>query len=161
MDTKETDAKETDAKETDARLPLLDGLEKLGEAEALALVATVPIGRVAYSRFAMPAVHVVNFALDGRDVVFRTRKGAKFGAAVADTVVAFEVDRIDETTHSGWTVTLLGRSRLVTSKPELERLATLGVAPWAPGDRDYFIRIVTQNITGRRIQPRAPDVAEP
>jgi hypothetical protein len=149
-----------DTKDTEARLPLLEGIEVLGEAEALALAATVPIGRVAYSRFAMPAVHVVNFALDGRDVVFRTRKGAKFGAAVADTVVAFEVDQIDEETHSGWTVTLLGRSRLVTSKPEQERLSTLGIAPWAPGDREHYIRIFTQSVTGRRIRPAGSDIAE-
>ena len=134
-------------------LPLLDGIEVLSEDEALALVTTVPIGRVAYSRFALPAVHVVNFALDGRNVVFRTRKGAKFDAAVADTVVAFEVDRIDEATHSGWTVTLVGRSRLVTSPAERERLATLGITPWAGADRDHFIRISTQMVTGRRIRP--------
>jgi nitroimidazol reductase NimA-like FMN-containing flavoprotein (pyridoxamine 5'-phosphate oxidase superfamily) len=150
-----------DTEDTEARLPLLEGLEKLGEAEALALVATVPIGRVAYSRFAMPAVHVVNFALDGRDVIFRTRKGAKFGAAVADTVVAFEVDRIDEQTHSGWTVTLLGRSRLVTAPAEQDRLATLGITPWAPGDRDWYVRINTQTVTGRRIRRSTSDIAEP
>jgi nitroimidazol reductase NimA-like FMN-containing flavoprotein (pyridoxamine 5'-phosphate oxidase superfamily) len=150
-----------DTPDTEATLPILDGVEVLSEAEALALAATVPIGRVAYSRFAMPAVHVVNFVLDGRDVVFRTRKGAKFSAAVADTVVAFEVDRIDEETHSGWTVTLLGRSRLVTSKPELERLATLGVSPWAPAGRDYYVKIFTQSVTGRRIRPARSAAAEP
>jgi nitroimidazol reductase NimA-like FMN-containing flavoprotein (pyridoxamine 5'-phosphate oxidase superfamily) len=147
-----------DTEDTEARLPLLEGLEKLSEDEALALAATVPIGRVAYSRFALPAVHVVNFALDGRDVIFRTRKGAKFGAAVADTVIAFEVDHIDEATHSGWTVTLLGRSRLVTNHAELERLATLGVVPWAPGERDFYIRVFTQRVTGRRIRPQVPDI---
>lgn len=131
-----------------------EGLEVLDEAEALELVRTVPIGRVVYSRFALPAVHVVNFALDGRDVVFRTRKGAKFGAAVADTVVAFEVDRIDEATHSGWTVTLTGRSRLVTDPHVIEQLAALGIEPWAPGDRDHYIRIRTQIVAGRRIRPR-------
>jgi hypothetical protein len=145
--------------DTESGLPLLDSVEVLGEREALALAATAQIGRVAYSRFALPAVHVVNFALDGRDVVFRTRKGAKFGAAVADTVVAFEVDRIDETTHSGWTVTLIGRSGLVTRPAEMERLAALGITPWAGGDRFHYIRIATQSVTGRRIQPHAADVA--
>jgi uncharacterized protein len=136
--------------------PLLEGIEVLGEDEALALAATVSVGRVAYSRFALPAVHVVNFALDGPDVIFRTRKGAKFGAAVADTVVAFEVDRIDEATHTGWTVTLVGRSRPVTDPAELGRLAALGVAPWAPGLRDQCIRISTKMIAGRRIGRRPP-----
>ena len=146
-------------KDEDIGLPHLEAIEVLGEREALALAATAQIGRVAYSRYALPAVHVVNFALDGRDVVFRTRRGAKFGAAVADTVVAFEVDRIDESTHSGWTVTFVGRSGLVTRPAELERLAALGITPWAGGDRFHYIRIATQSVTGRRIRPHVADVA--
>jgi nitroimidazol reductase NimA-like FMN-containing flavoprotein (pyridoxamine 5'-phosphate oxidase superfamily) len=142
------------AGDRDAGLTLLEGLEALDEDQALALAATVPVGRVVYSRFALPAVHVVNFVLDGRDVVFRTRKGAKFGAAVADAVVAFEVDWIDDATRSGWTVTLTGRSRLVTDEAEQARLAALNIDPWAPGDRAYFIRISTRIVAGRRIQPR-------
>jgi uncharacterized protein len=149
---------ETD--QTGAGIPLLEGVDVLSEDEALALAATVSVGRVAYSRFALPAVHVVNFAFDGRDIIFRTRKGAKFGAAIADTVVAFEVDRIDEETHSGWTVTLVGRSHLVTGPAEIERLTALGITPWTADRRDYFIRISTQMVAGRRIRPR-PDDAPP
>ena len=128
-------------------------LEVIGEAEGLALAATVPVGRVVYSRFALPAVHVVNFKLDGKDVVFRTRKGAKTAAAAGDTVVAFEVDRIDEETRSGWTVTLLGRAKLVTDPAEEARLARLGIDPWPPGERHYYVRIRTKTVTGRRIGP--------
>ncbi|GAA2000633.1 pyridoxamine 5'-phosphate oxidase family protein [Catenulispora subtropica] len=126
-------------------------IEYLAEEEALRLAATAPVGRVVYSRYAMPAVHLVNFKLDGKDVVFKTRKGAKFAAAVADTVIAFEVDEFDPATRSGWTVTLTGRSSLVTSKPEQERLAGLDIDPWIP-DREYFIKVQTQLITGRRIR---------
>ncbi|NUR59543.1 MAG: pyridoxamine 5'-phosphate oxidase family protein [Catenulispora sp.] len=128
-------------------------IEYLDQDEALALVATASVGRVVYSRYAMPAVHLVNFKLDGPDVIFKTRKGAKFGAAVADTVIAFEVDQVDDATRSGWTVTLTGRSSLVTSPAEKARLAGLGIDPWLP-DREYFIRVRTQVITGRRIQPQ-------
>ena len=128
-------------------------IEYLGRDEALELAATATVGRVVYSRYAMPAVHLVNFKLDGEDVVFKTRKGAKFGAAVADTVVAFEVDQVDDATHSGWTVTLTGRSSLVTGPAEKERLAGLGIDTWLP-DREYFIRVRTQVVAGRRIQPR-------
>jgi uncharacterized protein len=140
-----------DTNDTNTGPPILDGVEVLTEDEALALAGTVPVGRVVYSRYALPAVHVVNFALDGHDVIFRSRPGAKFGAAIADTVVAFETDHIDEATHSGWTVTLTGRAHLVTNAAELERLAALDVHPWAPGARDYYICINTKIVTGRRI----------
>jgi hypothetical protein len=127
-------------------------IDHLTEGEALRLAATVPVGRVVYSRYAMPAVHLVNFRLDGRDVVFRTRKGAKFAAAVADTVVAFEVDQVDEDSRTGWTVTLTGRSSVVTRPEEIARLEGLGVDPWVP-DREYYIRVRTTSITGRRVGP--------
>lgn len=131
-------------------------VEYLTEGEALRLAATVPVGRVVYSRYAMPAVHLVNFRLDGRDVVFKTRKGAKFAAAVADTVVAFEVDRVDEAGRSGWTVTLTGRSSLVTRPEEIARLERLDVDPWLPG-RGYFVRVHTRDVTGRWIGSHGPD----
>ena len=133
--------------------------ERFSEAEALDLAAGVPVGRIVFSRFALPAVHVVNFRLDGRDVVFRTRKGSMFAAGVADTVVAFEVDRIDEEARTGWSVTFLGRAKLVTDPVEKERLAGLGVDSWAPGERNYFIKITTQSVVGRRI-PHAEDEEE-
>lgn len=126
-------------------------MEHFSEAEALGLVETVPYGRIVFSRFALPAVHIVNFKLDGRDIVFRTRKGSMFAAGVADTVVAFEVDRIDERARTGWSVTFLGRAKLITDPAEKERLAGLGVDTWAPGERNYFIKITTQTVVGRRI----------
>lgn len=126
-------------------------MQHFSEAEALDLAATVPVGRVVYSRYALPAVFVVNFKLDGRDVVFRTRKGPMFGAGVANTVVAFEVDRIDEAAQGGWMVTFLGRAKLITDPAEQARLAELDVRPWAPGERDHYVKVVTEKIVGRRI----------
>ncbi|MEY9854648.1 hypothetical protein ABH935_000245 [Catenulispora sp. GAS73] len=126
-------------------------MERFGEADALALAETVPVGRIVYSRYALPAVFIVNFKLDGRDVVFRTRKGAMFGAGVAGSVVAFEVDRIDEQAHDGWMVTFLGRAKLITDPAEQARLGELGVDSWAPGERNYFIKVVTERVVGRRI----------
>lgn len=131
-------------------------MERFSEAESLDLAATVPIGRILYSRYALPAVFIVNFKLDGRDPVFRTRKGPMFGAGVAETVVAFEVDRIDEQARDGWFVTFLGRAKLITGPAERARLAGLDVDPWAPGERDHFIKIVTEKVIGRRI-PHHPD----
>jgi uncharacterized protein len=126
-------------------------MEHFSETEALELAATVPVGRIVYSRYALPAVFIVNFKLDGRDPVFRTRKGPMFGTGVAESVVAFEVDRIDEQAREGWFVTFLGRAKLITSPAEQARLGGLGIEPWAPGDRDHFIKVMTEKVIGRRI----------
>lgn len=135
-------------------------MQHFSEAEALALAATVPVGRVVYSRYALPAVFVVNFKLDGRDVVFRTRKGPMFGAGVANTVVAFEVDQIDEAARGGWMVTFLGRAKLITDPAEQARLAALDVRPWAPGERNHYVKIVTEKVVGRRVPHDEDDEAD-
>ena len=134
-------------------------MERFSEAEALVLAATVPFGRIIYSRYAVPTVFIVNFKLDGRDVVFRTRKGSMSGAGEAETLVAFEVDRIDEAAREGWYVTFAGRAKLITDPAERARLAGLGVDPWAPGERNHYIKIETETVVGHRIPHHLDDSA--
>jgi hypothetical protein len=69
-------------------------------------------------------------------------------------VVAFEVDRINEDAREGWTVTFLGRAKLITDPAEQARLADLGIDPWAPGERSHFVKIMTETVIGRRIPHR-------
>jgi nitroimidazol reductase NimA-like FMN-containing flavoprotein (pyridoxamine 5'-phosphate oxidase superfamily) len=128
------------------------GLELLTEDECLRLVATRPIGRVAVTLAALPAVFPVNFTLAGRDVYFRTGAGTKFDAAVRQAVVAFEVDDFDVVTHSGWSVMLVG---MVADVTDHERETFGGhaapVRAWARGDRDRLMRVSGEIITGRRV----------
>lgn len=131
------------------------GLELLGEAECLALAARRPIGRVAVSVGALPAVFPVNFCFVGRDVVFRTASGTKFAAAVRGTVVAFEVDDFDTVGHSGWSVMIVGEASEVAAS-ELADIEPLPVRAWAHGVRDHVVRIRSDVVTGRRISRRTP-----
>ena len=83
-------------------------------AECLRLLASVPVGRIVYTRRAMPAVELVNFALDGGDIVIRTDPDGALAAATHHTVVAFEADEVDTATGQGWSVMAVGQSRPVT-----------------------------------------------
>ena len=58
-------------------------------------MASVPVGRIIYTRRALPAVELVNFALDHGDIVIRTDRGGKLAAAARGAVVAFEADCLD------------------------------------------------------------------
>ena len=44
-------------------------------------MGSVPVGRIVYTRQALPAVELVNFALDDGDIVIRTDAGGKLAAA--------------------------------------------------------------------------------
>ncbi|MDN3354188.1 pyridoxamine 5'-phosphate oxidase family protein [Actinomadura sp. DC4] len=79
-----------------------------GRERCLALLASVPIGRVVYTDQALPAVTPVAFLLEGDRVTIRT--SCALAAAVHGTVVAFQADEIDPVTSAGWWVTVIGQA---------------------------------------------------
>ena len=76
-------------------------LTQLSRDECLRLMASVPVGRIIYTRRALPAVELVNFALDHDDIVIRTDRGGKLAAAACGAVVAFEADSLDLVGQAG------------------------------------------------------------
>ena len=126
-------------------------LEQLSRDECMRLMGSVPVGRIVYTRQALPAVELVNFALDDGDIIIRTDAGSKLAAATRGAVVAFEMDSLDDAGHTGWSVTVVGQSSAVTDGAEIRHLEQISLSPWAPGRRDHFIRISPVIVTGRRL----------
>jgi len=133
-------------------------IEELDEAESLRLISAGGIGRIAYqSRFG-PAVLPVNFRWHDGAVVFRTTRHSALdedlqtGISRADFLVAFEIDEIDTPGRQGWSVLIQGPAHHV-SEAERESAERAGVEPWPAGERELFMRIVPNRVTGRRIQP--------
>ncbi|MFB4320577.1 pyridoxamine 5'-phosphate oxidase family protein [Actinomadura sp. 21ATH] len=134
--------------------------ETLGREESLALLATVPLGRVAFTDRALPAVQPVDFVLDGdRSVIVRTGEDSELAAALRGAIVAFEADDIDPGTATGWSVTLVGQAVQVTDPAEIAHVERLRLHPWAPGRRRHFIRIRPRHVSGARMA--RPGRAEP
>lgn len=127
------------------------GLEVLSPDESLKLLTSVPVGRVAFTDRALPAIQPVNFVVDDEAIVFRTGAGSKLAAATREAVVAFQADMFDSDAQTGWSVMAVGRASRVTDDTEIARLSLLPLRPWAPGTRDHFVRIDLATISGRRI----------
>jgi nitroimidazol reductase NimA-like FMN-containing flavoprotein (pyridoxamine 5'-phosphate oxidase superfamily) len=125
-------------------------LEQLSREECLRLMASVSVGRIIYTRRALPAVELVNFALDHGDIIIRTDSGGKLAVAIENSVVAVEVDRLDAEQQAGWSVTAIGRSQEVADPADIARLRKMGLTSWAPGE--YFIRISPEILNGRRLR---------
>jgi nitroimidazol reductase NimA-like FMN-containing flavoprotein (pyridoxamine 5'-phosphate oxidase superfamily) len=130
------------------------GLQVLTREECFALLSAAPIGRIVFTDRALPAVQPVNFHLDGQSIVIRTSTGSKLAAATRRAVVAFEVDDFDTELRTGWSVTAIGQARAVTDLTEIDRLAALPLATWAPGNRDHYIVVDAEQVSGRRITGR-------
>jgi nitroimidazol reductase NimA-like FMN-containing flavoprotein (pyridoxamine 5'-phosphate oxidase superfamily) len=128
-------------------------LVTLSQAEAVALLDTQQVGRLVYTRRALPAVTPVNYALRDHAIWVWTASASSMAQAVRGAVVAFEVDRLDESTRSGWSVTVLGVAELVTEHGEIDRALANGPEPWVPGRKEHLIRIPLEVVTGRRVCP--------
>jgi Predicted flavin-nucleotide-binding protein len=132
----------------------LDGLEVLSPAECIRLLSTQQLGRVGVSLEMLPAILPVNYALLGDDIVFRSAPGTKLTAALSGAVVAFEVDAVEPDRNAGWSVMVVGRCEWLGDSDDLEKAKRLPLHLWAPGSRDYFVRIAPDRISGRRyVQP--------
>ena len=127
------------------------GLELLSQPEALALLATVPLGRIVYSDRALPFVDPVSFILDGPNIVIRTARRSNLATNGPGNIVAFQVDDIAVSTGSGWTVVVTGRLQLVLDALEIDRLGGLRFQSWAPAASDRYLQLSPELITGRRI----------
>ena len=123
------------------------GLEILTEDECLRLVKAEQLGRVALSIGALPTIFPVNYQMLGGDIVFRTGEGVKRRAALLGTVIGFEVDRIDPTIQTGWSVLVVGMATELSG----EVTENLTVSPWAAGERPHWVRVRPEFISGRRI----------
>ncbi|MET8471775.1 pyridoxamine 5'-phosphate oxidase family protein [Streptomyces sp. NPDC006422] len=129
-----------------------DSVRALEREECLRLLAKVPVGRVVYTRHALPAVLPVNFALDTDDsVLVRTSAASELARLVDGVVIAFEADELDVEQHCGWSVVVTGRAEVVTDPVACERLARVGPRSWVVPDGGVFVRIEAALITGREI----------
>ena len=133
-------------------------IEELDEAESLRLIAPGGIGRIAYASRFGPAVLPVNYKWHDGAVVFRTtRHGAldedlQTGISGGDYIVAFEIDE-SKPGRQGWSVLIQGPAHHVEADAERQAAEQADVEPWPAGERELFLRILPQRVTGRRIKP--------
>jgi nitroimidazol reductase NimA-like FMN-containing flavoprotein (pyridoxamine 5'-phosphate oxidase superfamily) len=133
-------------------------ITELDEDESRKLISGGGIGRIAYQSRYGPAVLPVNYRWYNGAVVFRTARHSTLdedlqtGIANAEYKVAFEIDDVDIESRQGWSVLIQGSAHHVTDA-EREAAERAGVEPWPSGERELFVRIRPDRITGRRIQP--------
>ncbi|WP_460110242.1 pyridoxamine 5'-phosphate oxidase family protein [Streptomyces sp. YKOK-J1] len=129
-----------------------DGFRVLDRQECLRLLAEVPVGRVVYTRRALPTALPVNFSMDTDSaVVLRISAGSDLVRAIDGVVVAFEADDFDARARSGWSVVVTGRATVVTGPAEHERLSRTGPRSWVVTHDGVFVRIEAELVTGREL----------
>jgi nitroimidazol reductase NimA-like FMN-containing flavoprotein (pyridoxamine 5'-phosphate oxidase superfamily) len=136
-------------------------MTELSREECLQLLKTQSFGRLAVNTGkGPPVIRPVNYAFDesSQSIVFRTADGSKFHALLQSAQAAFEVDRVEGGSHTGWSVIVHGVTDEVTHPSEVRRLDNLGLEPWAPGHKPHWVHIRAWTVSGRRIVMAADNV---
>jgi hypothetical protein len=131
---------------------LIDGAHRLEADEAMRLLASVGYGRVVFTLNALPAIRPVNHLVDHDRVIIRTRLTSAISTTVRSkdgVVVAYEADRIDSQTRTGWSVVVTGRTHTLTDPDQVMRYEQL-LKPWV-NHADTVVAIEPEIITGLRL----------
>lgn len=133
-------------------------LTELTREQALRLLGSVPLGRIAFTQHALPAIRLVNHLLDRGDIIIRSHSGTAIvsaAAAAQGAVVAYEADAVDPNDHHGWSVIVTGTAHLVTDPGQVAHYQQ-ALTPWVTGDMDQVIRVRPGIVTGYRLDGEGP-----
>jgi nitroimidazol reductase NimA-like FMN-containing flavoprotein (pyridoxamine 5'-phosphate oxidase superfamily) len=110
-------------------------------------IRQAPYGRIAVAAAGEVDVFPVNHAVDGGAIVFRTAAGTKLLELTIHEHVAFQVDGY--TAHDAFSVVAKGSAREFDRQGEVAAAERLGIEPWAPEQKDRWVRIDVTELHGR------------
>ena len=120
---------------------------ELSEDECWQRLRDAPYGRVAAAAAGEVDIFPVNHVVDGSTIVFRTSAGTKLLELTIHHGVAFEIDGFSET--EAFSVVVKGSAEEFDRQGEVEAAERLGVVPWAPEEKDRWVRITPTAVHGR------------
>jgi nitroimidazol reductase NimA-like FMN-containing flavoprotein (pyridoxamine 5'-phosphate oxidase superfamily) len=126
---------------------------ELTQAGSWQLLGSVSLGRIVFTRHAMPASRPVNHLVDDQTIIIRSHLGSAIVARAAakdGTIVCYKADELDAVRYTGWSVIVTGMARLVRDPAAVTRYEQM-LEPWAAGQMDHVIAIKPQIIAGIRL----------
>ena len=142
----------------DSESPSFDhaGLEILTVEQCQRLLEAAKVGRIGFVDRGEPVIFPIRMGMLGRSVVFTTGPGSKLTAAIMNRPVAVEIDSWDTENQVGWSVLVKGTATTMEGD-ETDGLDGLGVVAWIrPEDPKDWVRVLPNEITGRRIPDHPP-----
>ena len=121
---------------------------ELAETESWELLGGVSLGRLVTTVNGWTEIFPVNFVVQKNTLLFRTAEGTKLLTAALNEYVLFEAD--DHNVAEGWSVVMRGKARLLATSTEIAEARRAGLYPWIATQKERFVRITPQSVTGRR-----------
>ncbi|MBG0740623.1 pyridoxamine 5'-phosphate oxidase family protein [Paeniglutamicibacter antarcticus] len=134
----------------------VNGIEHLSIHECWDALRSADIGRLAVIIDDHPEIFPLTYMVDHGTVVFRSAEGSKVDGVRSGHPLAFEVDGYDRSTNRAWSAVIKGTAEEPRDIDEAAAAAMLPIFPWQAGEKNHFVRIVPDQISGRRfpVQPR-------
>jgi uncharacterized protein len=137
-------------------------IERIDETRCWALLAEAPVGRIGVVVDGTAEIYPVNYIVDRGPagtptILFRTGPGTKLAGLAQHPRVSLEVDDLDTTDHTGWSILVKGHAQQVREMGdagERDRIEQIQLDHWYPGGKRHAIRLLPTEVTGRRISRR-------
>ncbi len=126
------------------------GTEILELEQCWTLLETNSVGRLAVDNGGRPDIFPINYIVDDGSIVFRTGAGTKLAAAALMHHVAFEIDGYEAAEQIAWSVVVKGHADQIERMHERYAVEELPLFPWVVSEKPNFVRIRTDEISGRR-----------
>ena len=130
--------------------PLAPKVENLTPGQCWKVLSETSIGRLAVIVDGRPDVFPVNYKVDGQSLIFRTGGGRKLDALRHEAWVALEADAVSGEFGVAWSVVVKGHTEITASDSQVLNTARKGMFPWQGVGKDQLVRIVAEEVTGRR-----------
>ncbi len=131
---------------------------ELSADECLRLLCTHRFGRLAVAvGEGVPAIRPLQYAFDARtkSIIVRIGEGSTLHAVTHSAKAAFEIDCVDASTKTGWSVIVVGVAIVIASQAEVDRLEQSGAVAWGLGEPTRWVQLPVRTVSGRRITARA------
>jgi nitroimidazol reductase NimA-like FMN-containing flavoprotein (pyridoxamine 5'-phosphate oxidase superfamily) len=130
-----------------------DAVTELSAEECWDMLGTEEFGRLAFRLGDEIHITPINYAVEGRGLLFRTAEGGKLLGVVMGKNVAFEVDEFDG--ESARSVVVRGTAQLL-GKDEAHRAENVPLRSWVSTLKYNVVEIVPQIVTGRAFELNRP-----
>ncbi len=131
----------------------MNQITELSVEECLELLRGGSVGRIGLQTEAGLRILPVSYVVDRDDrIVFRSLPYGVLAASAHGAEAAFEVDRLDEEHHAGWSVLAVGTCRRIEEPAEVAAVRERrDPEPWADGQRNLYFKVEWKELTGRRV----------
>ena len=118
--------------------------------ETWKLIEGTQHGRLVVTVAGEPDIFPVNYAVSNRKLYLRTAPGNKLAELTINSKVLFETDGI--LSEEAWSVVVRGTARVLEQSADIAAAEALGLKPWVPTLKDFYVEIEPTSVSGRHFQ---------